>query len=127
VHSSLKYILFSVCLTLILPGAVFATEKDNQAGGESQQPQEQEQEVQEYKEDSTANYDDEYMVNDPFMLEDQIILSQEAITTEKPVAVKTNLKSGKDEVQEQDESNSAMSFNFIYYIIDKFKLADPLD
>ena len=31
-----------------------------------------------------------------------------------------------DEVAESDP-NSAMSFNFIYYIIDKFKFTDPLE
>jgi len=31
-----------------------------------------------------------------------------------------------DEVTEGDP-NSAMSFNFIYYIIDKFKFTDPLE
>jgi hypothetical protein len=32
----------------------------------------------------------------------------------------------QDQVSEEDP-NSAMSFNFIYYIIDKFKFTDPLE
>lgn len=124
-QSSLKFVLLVVGLSLILPGAALATEKNNQEGNTQQQAQEQSS--QESKEDSIATYEDEYKVNDPFMLEDQMILSQEAIATEQPGPVKTASKPAKEEVQQQDESNSAMSFNFIYYIIDKFKLADPLD
>ena len=39
--------------------------------------------------------------------------------TEYKVAVK--------EVVKEEDDNSAMSFNFIYYIIDTFKFTDPLE
>ena len=127
-QSSLKNFLFSVCLSLIIPGAVFATEQDNQERENNQQAQEQEAEhAEENKEDSVVPDYDEYKVNDPFMLEGQVMLNQEAVSTDRPAPVRTSSKPVKEDLQEQDESNSAMSFNFIYYIIDKFKLADPMD
>lgn len=33
----------------------------------------------------------------------------------------------EDEADIEDDSSSAMSFNIIYYIIDKFKFTDPLE
>ena len=48
-------------------------------------------------------------------------------TTKKPSVAKTyNKVDTSDEVVDGDP-NSAMSFNFIYYIIDKFKFTDPLE
>ena len=50
---------------------------------------------------------------------------------EKPVE-KTSYKTFDNNLDESDkvaesDPNSAMSFNFIYYIIDKFKFTDPLE
>jgi len=42
----------------------------------------------------------------------------------------TNLNENKvavKEVVKEEDDNSAMSFNFIYYIIDTFKFTDPLE
>ena len=50
----------------------------------------------------------------------------------KPVVGKTSYKTFDNNLDESDkvaesDPNSAMSFNFIYYIIDKFKFTDPLE
>jgi hypothetical protein len=58
------------------------------------------------------------------------------LAKKKPVAKtqarKPNYKTYNAEFEESDKlgaenPNSAMSFNFIYYIIDKFKFTDPLE
>lgn len=120
-NSKLKYIFTVVCISLIVPAAAFATEK-NPKGGEGTQP------AQEAREDSLGTtYSDDLKSNEPFILEDQVKHTQELIVPQKPVTSTTTAQSEKPEPQQNDDTNSAMSFNFIYYIIDKFKLADPMD
>ena len=41
-----------------------------------------------------------------------------------PKTLANNLNEGEEDIAA--DPNSAMSFNFIYYIIDKFKFTDPL-
>ena len=50
----------------------------------------------------------------------------------KPLPEKVAYRSIEDDMDDsgkigEDDPNSAMSFNFIYYIIDKFKFTDPLE
>lgn len=76
------------------------------------------------QEDSVNIYESENKV-----LED--VQTQKA-PVKKPVVGKTNYKTIDNNLDESDEvaesdPNSAMSFNFIYYIIDKFKFTDPLE
>ena len=54
------------------------------------------------------------------------------IPKSKPVAKQAPAKTFDNKVEESDkvaerDPNSAMSFNIIYYIIDKFKFTDPLE
>ena len=67
---------------------------------------------------------------------EEVKLQQIPDNDKKPVAEKapekTNYESIDNNIDESDEvvegdPNSAMSFNFIYYIIDKFKFTDPLE
>jgi hypothetical protein len=49
-----------------------------------------------------------------------------------PIPEKVAFRSMEDDMDDsgkigEDDPNSAMSFNFIYYIIDKFKFTDPLE
>ena len=117
----LKLFLAAVSFSLILPLSGFATEKDQKDGEGNQQ------QSQEAKEDSLGIYDEENKINDPFMLDDQLLISQEPITPERSTPPSVRSETKKVETEEDEDSNSAMSFNFIYYIIDKFKLADPMD
>lgn len=117
VKSTLKYVLLLFCLGLIMPIAAFATEKD---------PKNSEGKQEEFKEDSLVIYADENKVSDPFILEDQVSISQQQANTRETTKTYNPPTTEKQEVREEDP-NAAMSFNFIYYIIDKFKLADPLD
>ena len=119
----LKYFFTAVSLALVLPFAVSATEK-NPKGDEGNK---QSKEAQEVKEDTLGIYDEENKVSDPFMLEDQQLISQEPISQERTVAAPQPKKSASNNPKQVEDDNSAMSFNFIYYIIDKFKLADPMD
>lgn len=100
-----------------MPADIFATEKD---------PKNSEGKQQEPKEDSLVFYADENKVSDPFVLEDQVSVRQEQIVPREDKNGDSSSSSEKSEVNEEDP-NAAMSFNFIYYIIDKFKLADPMD
>ena len=100
-----------------------ATEKNPKDNGANQQ-------AQEVKEDSLGIYEEENKVNDPFMLEDQLLISQESAVQERSTPViyqQPPSKASSPSVKQAEDDNSAMSFNFIYYIIDKFKLADPMD
>jgi hypothetical protein len=69
---------------------------------------------------------------------EEVQLQQIPDNDKKPVPVaekapeKTNYESIDNNLDKSDEvvegdPNSAMSFNFIYYIIDKFKFTDPLE
>jgi len=110
-------------LALVLPFTVAATEK-NPKGDEGIK---QSQEAQEVKEDTLGIYDEENKVSDPFMLEDQLQISQEPVSQERTAPTQQPKKTATNKSKQVEDDNSAMSFNFIYYIIDKFKLADPMD
>ena len=54
------------------------------------------------------------------------------IPKSKPVAKQAPAKTFDNKIEESEkvverDPNSAMSFNIIYYIIDKFKFTDPLE
>ena len=86
------------------------------------------QQAQEPREDSLVIYEEETKVLDPFMLEDQANPApQQQKSFQTPENYSANEVNKPSPETDEEESNSAMSFNFIYYIIDKFKLADPLD
>ncbi len=81
------------------------------------------------QEDSVNIYDD----SENKVLEE---IQLQVVPNKKPVAEKapekTSYKTFGNNIDDSDEvaegdPNSAMSFNFIYYIIDKFKFTDPLE
>ena len=80
------------------------------------------------QEDSVSIYESENKVMEDAQIQE--------IPWKKPVAKKsvekTSYKTFDNNLDESDkvvdgDPNSAMSFNFIYYIIDKFKFTDPLE
>ncbi len=77
------------------------------------------------QEDSVNIYDDS---------ENKVVeeIQLQVVPNKKPVAEKTSDKTFGNNIDDSDDvaegdPNSAMSFNFIYYIIDKFKFTDPLE
>lgn len=80
------------------------------------------------QEDSVGIYESENKVLEEVQIQET--------PKKKPVASKsaekTSYKKFDNNLEESDkvvegDPNSAMSFNFIYYIIDKFKFTDPLE
>ena len=77
---------------------------------------------------------DSVSISEPEVLVSDEMQNQE-IPMEDEVAIKVSEKSNHTFDTSVDESNkgmdrdpnSAMSFNFIYYIIDKFKFTDPME
>ena len=66
----------------------------------------------------------------------KVLKVEPQLLDKKPLAksnipIRTTHKTFEDELEESkgadEDPNSAMSFNFIYYIIDKFKFTDPLE
>jgi len=69
-------------------------------------------------------------VESPVLLEEtKIPVAKTAI--KQTTSIRTTHKTFEDRLEESngldEDPNSAMSFNFIYYIIDKFKFTDPLE
>lgn len=116
----LKNFFIIACIFLLAPVAAIATEKNPKDEGPPQP-------AQETQGDSLSMYADDNKVTDPIMLNGQRLSSQEEFAEEVSVNYSQTSERKTVEEQQQEDSNSAMSFNFIYYIIDKFKLADPLD
>jgi hypothetical protein len=82
------------------------------------------------KEDSVQIYEDEIKVNDTFTVSptENVKTSNSAVVKEQATYKPYESKpTGTEKVDAEAEQHSAMSFNFIYYIIDKFKFTDPLD
>ena len=82
-------------------------------------------------EDSLDIYEEENKVQDDFMLparqpQTRKPLAKQAAKKPLPTVFDKSQAESPD-VQEEEDPNSAMSFNFIYYIIDKFKFTDPLE
>ena len=113
-----RYVFAGLIVFLAIPLVSFSTEKDPKKGVKS---------TPQAKEDSVGMYESENKVQDPFVLEDQPTTYQviEPSARDNTSYESTLAETEKTEVEE--DPNSAMSFNFIYYIIDKFKLADPMD
>ena len=80
------------------------------------------------EEDTLDLYESENKVPQEFQIQ--------SVPTKKPVVNRTPdkvaYKTFDTDLEDtnkvgEDDPNSAMSFNFIYYIIDKFKFTDPLE
>jgi hypothetical protein len=83
---------------------------------------------QQPQEDSLGIYESENKVLED--IQTQEIPKKRSVASKS--AEKTSYKTFDDNLDESDklvegDPNSAMSFNFIYYIIDKFKFTDPLE
>ena len=120
VNSNLKSIFAALIVVLAVPLDSFATSTDPKTDSDKA--------VQEkpVPEDSIGFYDLENKVDEGFQLEDRGSVIQESANTEKTTST-YNPTTPAEKIEDLENPNSAMSFNFIYYIIDKFKLADPLD
>ena len=80
------------------------------------------------QEDSVNIYESENKVLEDILLQE---IPKPKPEIEKP-AQNTSYETFDNNIDESDkvaegDPNSAMSFNFIYYIIDKFKFTDPLE
>lgn len=80
------------------------------------------------KEDSLGIYEAENKTLEADMVPDYLRMKP-ATQSASPKTKKdiTENKVAVKEVVKEEEDNSAMSFNFIYYIIDTFKFTDPLE
>ena len=112
-----KILMLIIGLVVVLPLSSYASAED---------PEDKLTKNNQVKEDSLGIYEAEnktleandvpdYLRRTP---QEQSTVVNKNNPTEK-VAVK--------EVVKEEEDNSAMSFNFIYYIIDTFKFTDPLE
>ncbi len=61
--------------------------------------------------------------SDSLTVKNKQIISGKEKKAQKPALSEKNLSfwSDEDEIEEDSTSNSALSFNFIYYLIEKFK------
>ena len=80
------------------------------------------------QEDSISVSDSDDIVEEDVQLQE---FAENRLEREK-VAEKTNYKDFENSSEDSDkvtevDPNSAMTFNFIYYIIDKFKFTDPIE
>ena len=114
-----KILMLILGLVVILPLSSTATTVD---------PEDKCPKQNQVKEDSLGIYEAENKTLEADMVPDYLRMKPTAqpatpntkkVITENKVAVK--------EVVKQEDDNSAMSFNFIYYIIDTFKFTDPLE
>ena len=79
------------------------------------------------KEDSVGIYESENKVNEDYALDGYTQTIPAATSEQLTQSAYKSPAAEKEKVDAEEDPNSAMSFNFVYYIIDKFKLADPLD
>lgn len=120
-----KLLLTSLIVLVAAPISGFAIETNPTNGDDARQ---EEIKRKEAKEDTLGVYESENKVNDGYQLEDQLLLiPQEPVISERTSTSYTTTQETNKGVATEEDPNAAMSFNFIYYIIDKFKLADPLD
>jgi hypothetical protein len=117
-----SFILIAV-IVLAVPFSAFATDPKEADKNENAQQENTS------KEDSVAIYEEDTKLNDSHYDYTPIVPSaNDAMisgTTEyKPYVPKFQ---ENEKLEAEVDPNSAMSFNFIYYIIDKFKFTDPLD
>ena len=116
-----KHLILSLIVACSLPFSGFATDSEDKPDCPKKGTN---------KEDSVLIYEDEIKVNDNITVTPAqnaktppaAVLREE--TTYKPYE---NKPSSTEKLDAEAEQHSAMSFNFIYYIIDKFKFTDPLD
>lgn len=116
-----KHLILSLIVACALPLTGFAVDSEDKPDCPKKSTN---------KEDSVQVYEDEIKVNDTFTVPPtdkpnttpSVVIKEQ--TTFKPYEGKPG---NTEKVDAEAEQHSAMSFNFIYYIIDKFKFTDPLD
>jgi hypothetical protein len=102
-------------LVVILPLSSIASDVD---------PEDKKSKKNQVKEDSLGLYEAENKTLEADQVPDYLRVTPNVQPT--PTKVNHN-KVTVEEVVNEENDNSAMSFNFIYYIIDTFKFADPLE
>lgn len=124
-NSQLKSIITAVTVFIAVPMTGFALDTTPEKEDGKKQEERKQEEV---KEDSAVNYEIENKVNDPYQLDDQLLLlPQEPVISERTTNTYQATEESEKNITTEEDPNAAMSFNFIYYLIDKFKLADPMD
>ncbi len=123
VRNKSSSLILIVVIVLAVPFSGFAT--DPKQDGQNENGQQENTS----KEDSVTIYEEDTKVNDQLYDYTPIIPSaNDAVisgaTEYKPYVAKSQ---ETEKLEAEVDSNSAMSFNFIYYIMDKFKFTDPLD
>lgn len=119
-HLQVKHQLLAVVVILLLPLSSFAVDDKKDKPGQKNDAT---------TEDSVGIYDQENKVSeDFFMLPEVTTPNKTTVTQEKRNYTSYEPKTASAEKAEAEGANdAAMSFNIIYYIIDKFKFTDPLD
>ena len=84
------------------------------------------------EEDSLDIYEEENKVKNDFVMpiyqpQAKPPVKQGAKTNAGTAFDKNRVEANNVDGVEEEDPNSAMTFNFIYYIIDKFKFTDPLE
>ena len=115
-----RFLIIILATTFALPLSNFAGTVDPKSDCPKKKKNQQE--------DSVGVYESENKV----LEEVQISETPRKQAIAKKTPAKTTYKTFNSNLDESDkitdgDPNSAMSFNFIYYIIDKFKFADPLE
>jgi len=114
-----KLLLLIIGLVVSLPLVTFASDED---------PGHAPLKKKKSQEDSLSIYEQENKIIEEIIIPDfhktkSVIVHPVLSTPTKKLAKRDTEK----EVMATEEDNSAMSFNFIYYIIDTFKFTDPLE
>lgn len=114
-----KILMLILGLVVVLPLSSSATTVD---------PEDKGPQNNQVQEDSLGIYEAENKTLDADIVPDYLRMTP----TPQPVLPKatkniTENKVAVKEVVKEEDDNSAMSFNFIYYIIDTFKFTDPLE
>ena len=116
-----KHLILSLIIACALPLSGFAVDSEDKPDCPKKSTN---------KEDSVQIYEDEIKVNDNITISPaQPRTAQPSAAIKKETTYKPyeNKPSSTEKVDAEAEQHSAMSFNIIYYIIDKFKFTDPLD
>lgn len=123
--SSHTVLLTAVLLTLLMPLGAFAQEEKFGSDAEIiiKEPIRQDQETPSGPENSETRASKN---STTYSSQETSIIRDSELKNAKPV-VKTVEKLQKEDEKVQKEEQDPLSFNFLYYIIEKFKLSDIVE
>lgn len=116
-----RYLILSLIVALALPISGFAVDTIDDPDCPKKSKN---------KEDSVHIYEDDIKVNDNMVIapaKSNDSFEQSLVKEEIDYTPYESKSMQSEKVDAEVDQTSAMSFNFIYYIIDKFKFDDPLD